>query len=374
MKTIRASSVPRISLCSASKTLPEIEFDSGSEPASIGSCSHDIIAEMLLAGFDTAPSDITQYLAKWDLKSDENAEEVRLMVNVAMKMWRETFSPMMEVLDIEQALETKIDDWTITGHTDVTAEVVGKPIIAVADWKTGRVRSSHEDQIKTYLLLAMDNYDCTMIQGFKSIIVWLRDGVYEIHDYTVEDLEEHAAHLRRILSDDTYNPGQHCVFCPRNKECKARQVWLQSATSALMPMGDGAQVTEQKIAELWPMAKELERSLKEFKEATKLMVDATGPISLGDGNCLDFQVQNRDSIRLTAESNAIIKEALCVPDLLSELEGGINVKKKTLLDAVSAKADRGQKNKAKEELMAALLDSGSVSTTTIRKLVARKEK
>lgn len=373
MKTVRSSSVPRIKICSASKHAPAIEFDSGSDPASIGSCAHEIISDAINAGHDTAPKDITSYLAKWELAGDE-AEDVRLMANIAMKMWRETFKPMVEVLDIEQELATVLDDWTITGHTDLTAEVRAQPTIAVLDWKTGRVRSSYEDQIKTYLLLAMDNYDCTMIQNFKSIIVWLRDGVYEIHDYSVEDLEEHAAQLRRALADDTFNPGQHCNFCPRKHECEARQLWLQSATSALMPMSEGAAITAEKIAELWPRAKELGRALAEFKEAAKMVIDASGPVPLGNGRCLGFRVENRDSIRLTEQSNEIIKEALDVPHLITALDGAITINKKKLLDAVAAGAPHGQKGKVKSDLMAALLDSGSVSTTTMRKLVDMKEK
>jgi len=250
---IRASSMPLAVTCPASLQQPDgYTLSTENEASRLGTAVHDWLSDRL--GGDTKPFE--HYAAKHSVK----AKEVEKLSLKAFRLWGEV-SEYFPDPQVEVYHELKLPDMTLTGHMDVSDYHAVHRMAVVLDYKTGFLDGDHEEQIKTYGLLALDLYP--EAEKVFTIILNVRDYTRDQQVYTREALNEwyKTRVVGRIASaypavkhgwrniddaisdylkmsddeliligsatpkitrlDPPYNPGSHCRFCNFRSQCQA---------------------------------------------------------------------------------------------------------------------------------------------------------
>jgi len=172
--------MPLAVTCPASLQQPDgYTLSTENEASRLGTAVHDWLSDRL--GGDTKPFE--HYATKHSVKS----KEVEKLSLKAFRLWGEV-SEYFPDPQVEVYHELKLPDMTLTGHMDVSDYNAVHRMAVVLDYKTGFLDGDHEEQIKTYGLLALDLYP--EAEKVFTIILNVRDYTRDQQVYTREALNE----------------------------------------------------------------------------------------------------------------------------------------------------------------------------------------
>jgi hypothetical protein len=246
---------------------------------------------------------------------------------------------------------------------------------------TGRVESDYSHQVRGYAYGAMEKLATKVpldIDEVVVIVVWVREGIWDIERFPVAQLKSWAEELHRRIRNGrgNFNPGGHCTYCPRAAACPGRRALVRSAMSDLTR--DGMKVMEwtketraalgPQIGEAFGRMKLVERAAEDFRRTIKEDVEQHGPISIGGGRQLAISDVNKRVID-PAKARAVLPRFLTQ----DEIDRATKLSAGELDDLVAAKAGKGNGASMKRQLSAALEQAGAVSINVIHTLRECKE-
>jgi Protein of unknown function (DUF2800) len=348
---IRCSSLPLAMLCPASLAPPAIRIESDDEPARIGP--------------DTGGNPDT---IAAEFRLDERAQgEAEMLYACGMKMWRQMQEHFPNAR-VEQYASYEKNGLTLTGHRDVMAYGRdGQP--RVGDFKTGRVDADHDNQIRGYCWLTLQEYAPELSDRCYGVVMDVRDQEIDGRWYTREELDTwHAGLVAKVQDDlETYNPGPHCSHCPRFHECPA---WEQKLKLYLRVLDIyGSAVSHKEIGELFDAAKAVEKIVKEALGFVRgAAVEAGGVLPLPNGRELRIETQESKVIKFSNGINLLARLGL----LTEDVRNAIKIPKGAVCDAAKAGVPKGLGAAAIRELMDALEAADALETETKEVMSARK--
>lgn len=371
---LRCSKLPLAFKCPASVygDSDDILIEFAHEGGAMGSAVHAVLETLVRAGTFEVP-DVRPVSLKFGVES----EELTRLSTYGLHAWK----ALAQYFPSPQT-EVELEDDDLSGHIDVLS--LGEDWANLADWKSSYKQPDYYDQIMGYAKLVFSNYP--QVVQVKATLIWLRDWSQDTILITRDDVEAWVTTLqnRVFLWDGKYTAGAHCEYCPRFSTCPARQALVRSALAeigaydsrAVSADADGViavkVLTEAALPSIVQMYREGKLSivkglLKQIDDLIHTHIAATGPIDLGNGRELALVPENRDTIE-PLKAWPVLTQYLET----EELAGCVKIGKTAMLDAIGDKAGKGQKAKAKAQVMAELESANAVTKTEIMKLRERK--
>lgn len=292
----RCSAAPRIISCPASAHGDGVLIDEDTEISRVGTCGHAMAATMIADGAPTTPNP-APYLQAHNV--EQWSDDIDFLAMQACRLWHgyekvkglKLYFPHAQVeIRRSKTVEHNGHVITLSGHLDVSTFIVTKALALVLDWKMGYKSDSglYLDQMKGYAYLQCA--ESKQIKKVMAIIGWLRDGTYEVFEFSRADL---ATWAKKFFTEDiwwdgqTYNPGWACQYCPRRCSCPGITAHTQELAIAFGPSGNvRGQIMAMTQGRILPAdifnysvqcAKFLKGKCEQFLGLAKRTVDEHGP-------------------------------------------------------------------------------------------------
>ena len=235
--------------------------------------------------------------------------------------------------------------------------------IRVLDWKSGRVRRTHKNQLRSYAYLALVRAR-KADQEPESITVytvWLRHREIDVSTYTPAQLDQWAKDLaNRVMNwDGVYTTGDHCAFCPRKTTCEAKlneERALVQAFTGPEPSGL-SRLSPESVYDTYRRVKEIERAVKGALAQFKEHVQEVGEVASGD-RALVLAERGRTTID-ARKAWPVLSEVLSQ----DELAEAVSISKTAITKAVRANA-KGSKKAAVSDVLDQLEAAGAITKTS----------
>lgn len=344
MQTIHVSQMPMLSICSGLLTLPgeSITYDSGD--AAQGKLVHEAAAAIV---------------------EGREPQQGVPFVGTLKAIWAELSGGWTNA-------ESEIDsvghcgDYEIVGKMDVVAR--DGDTLVVVDWFCGQNAPDKRVQGMGYCWLMSRHHE---FQSFRFIEVNVPDASMRAWTWTREQLDSWAADFFYNLSrPPSFSVGSHCRWCQKYASCPAHTALMRKAADVLQVVDAVERLPRGQKGQLWEPLKLLASMVEAAQESIKADVALNGDLPLGG----DYVLRATDVERVEIaplEAWPILSERFSD----EELAGCIKISKTELQSLASAKAPRGEKGKAKEEIIDALRVVGAVTQSVYQKVSrARKEK
>lgn len=369
---LRCSANDRVSECPPSAIAPAVRIDSNSMPARMGSALHEFMSDYIRMG-----DPCVEALAE---KYDVDPADLMIGCGAARSAWKkfaEHFpNPKTEHQFATVTYYDRRGDEIVTldGHCDLIS-TDGEPTapIVIGDWKSGWSDSEHEQQMKGYAYLTLEeNPDKSEVVA---VIFKLKFGESQGYKWTREELRAWWESLAsRVLDEqDKYRPSvRACGYCPRAHECPARTALVLSASRSLValePVESLPMLTPDELADLHGRAKIVATAAEMALDAIKAtLIAAGGEIEATDGRRLFINEQVRTSIDYAA-AEGVLQKALG-----SELPTALTVNKKRAVEIVRAGAANREKKKAEETFLDELDAADALRKSFVQRMEFRAGK
>lgn len=364
---MRASKRPLAVLCPSSALPAEHTIEVAKEAADVGTIAHNGIASRILQQEHIAGTTAEQCrIVGADL------QEVEPLIDLAMGSWDHVYcdGAIRTRLMVETPYSHK---GALGGTPDARWVQPGDPKSAwVLDWKFGRERRDCYHQLAQY---AYDMRDELIAAGewsddmtITTIARWVRLGQEERRVFDTSEISAWWMHVtsREQECGKTYNPGDHCGFCPHSSTCQPRLNWSRSACESLAHTQETSLSEPALIGRIYDQAKAVRRALAAYDAALGSILDNGGSIPLPDGRVLRRELSARDSIDLRAAWGPMRDAGLTAADLAKVA----SISKTQLQRVIQADAPRGTKKAKWEAFLATLRDANAIGTKYVRKTIA----
>lgn len=365
MKTIRVSSLPRIFKCAASLAPVKISINGSNPAAADGTAAHEVLQGLPSSGiqWDKIPAIAAKHGA--------NPDEVRMLSAMGAKLWNQVKDSFLGAMT-EVRLEIPItDEFQLVGHADLIA--VSSRAIRVGDYKTGRKDSDYHHQLVGYAALAL--LASEDIDEASATILWVREQ--EIENWTLDRAAAEAwlKELRWILAGrDTFRPGSHCAYCPRNHECEAANALVRRDIAAITDKSlaarlecDLATMPHEEVIAALHKADLVVKYAERVRAAVKAHIEAHGDI-IAPGARLTVVSEERRELDPLAAWPILEQLDFKDEDLARVMKLSISKIEQVLRD----RAPKGEKKRAVEHLGELLQASNAVIKTKTSKLQERR--
>lgn len=351
---VRCSSLPRYFACASSAGEAEAFINGSSDESDLGDAAHEALGCVVL-NVDPDLVDIAK-------RQGVDHDELERLVAYGRKAWRE-LAKYFPAPKVEERLESDYAPGTADIlHADGVTLVVG-------DWKSGRIRRNHTEQMAGYASAALEKFGAPESGEVTSCVIWLRDLEAEVVVWTVAELEQWRARYdaQQARIGKEYAPGEHCGFCPLRLECRAHQNYLTTSATALMT-APPATVTPQLLASLYPQSRALKKALDSYEAALKEQLEQHGSLAIGDGTVISLGEGTRSEIDAKAAWPILEDEGLSRDDI----NGLLSVGKGALEEIIGSRAPKGTKGKRQAAVMDRLRTAGAVLTKSFTKFETKK--
>lgn len=365
---IRCSSLPLAWNCASSLEAPaagEALINQSSEPAELGNAVHRYLAAHV-AGTEL---DIGQLATEHGCDPDE--------LGFLSAQGRKLLKELGKYIDLSKA-ESEVpmsvnigDEITITGTGDL-CDRQGDTALAV-DYKSGRADFDHTAQLRGYGLLLLHKYG-SAVRKVTTIVARLREGIWDVEHLTREQLESWRDEFKRRLRNGKgkFNPGGHCEYCPRSRNCPGKQEMAKAAIAEANAVGmavvawtpETRLAAGPKIAETLGKFRVITDIAERFREAVKADVLEHGPLPAGPGRQLAILTVNK----------RVLNPAKARPVLLGKYADQAAIDAATTLSlskleaSLAAASAHGLAAANKREMNAALEAAGAISTNEVKQL------
>ena len=348
--------------CAGSARRGTLELDDITEPASMGSATHEAlrpVAEGRGIQWDELPA----IAARWNV----DAEELRILTAMGNKLWPTVSESFKDALtEVELSLELALDI-RLTGHVDLLS--VSGTVARAADWKTGRKDHDYSHQMKAYgTLILLDDPSLTEVT---ITLLWLRDG--DIENYTMDRACAQAwlAELRdRVLNwDGIYHPGHQCDYCRRSHECSARNALVRRDVATILdqPIDDARALDAlppETVLTLYRRANMIAKCADRVRKAVHSHVEAKqGVVTSSDGKLVLEEESERELLPLAAWP---VLEASGFHD--EDFAEVVTLPISRVENRTAKKAGKGKGAAAVRDLREKLDAAGAIKVNKVRKL------
>ena len=235
--------------------------------------------------------------------------------------------------------------------------------IRVLDWKSGRVRRTHKNQLRSYAYLALVRARKAdqEPEAITVYTVWLRHREIDVSTYTPAQLDQWAKDLAdRVMGwDGVYTTGGHCAFCPRKTTCDARlnedRAMVQAFTKT-NPRGL-KDLAPAEVYDTYRRVKQIERAVKGALLQFKEHVEAVGEVVSGDKS---LTLAERGRTTIDARKAWSVLSSVLSQDELAE---AVSISKTAITKAVRANA-KGSKKSAVADVLDQLEAAGAITKTS----------
>lgn len=370
MRLPTASSLERALACPISETLPRVAF---STPVmSRGTALH---AHMRRIGGGVPLDDsLAQVPQEWredageiDLEAYPISPDATYEVTVA---W-DYVSGEARILGVDLDRDySSAKPTEYVGTADLVIVTGGHPL--VADYKSARQGKTHPSKNAQLAMLALAVRSITQEEAVDVALYYL-DGT-RADEATLDalDLDVFEASLRelaeRYRSGDVgeARPGPWCHYCPSKGACPAQRQALAMVESGTLV----EPLTVERVAAAWHRIKAIEGALEEAKRVCQDYA-ATYPVDLGDGTELREVEESRDAIDGEAAWPVLVG---VLGEDGARLAAPVAVTKSAIAKAAKATAPKGQAASAERAALAALRESGALTTTMRTTVKAVRQK
>jgi hypothetical protein len=315
MGKIPCSALDRVMACNGSLVPTDTPHNPQSEYATDGRAKHEALSYIPRGEFESIPYE--EIGAKHGVDSDD----LERAAKIGLEAWGEV-SEWFPDAEAEFPVESEL----LIGRVDVASMPHG------LDWKTGFTMTEHPYQLLGYSSCMRAMSESTVKR--LGIEIWLRHRRLRIERISDDALDSFETRLRRQIdrTGKDYAPGEHCLFCPRTNECQARIDYVHAATGALAPFDNDSALTRDRLAQLYPQAKVLEKALKHFNRLLREEL-MHGALTLEDGKRIGL-------IERTEKKLEIRQAWPVLSDLLSqdELAECVSVSKTKVMDKIKQHA------------------------------------
>lgn len=358
MISIRCSRLPLALACPPSQDVDGVRvagYGDDDGAANCGSAVHEILAAAIPAGGYRTDNDDAA------LNWGADVAEVRRLAAWAWSQW-EMLAQHFPDPQTEVHMWHEIGDTWLDGHADVLSVHDGQ--VRVLDFKTGRVDTDCDDQLRGYAYLASKKYP--LIGEVYAAVLRVRDQTVDGRVYTREFLEEWWARSRdRLVATDLFNPGNHCRHCPRQLECQSRKSLIRQSVEVL---ADGDVGSPESVSAVYDAVITLEHACKQARTSLRLLCAEVGGVLPIEGG-RQLQLEQHQQRRLDPGISLPIL-AEYIPE--DRLVGCLSVSKRKVEHELRNNANRKKKAAAVRELMDRLDMAGALLTTTTERLECRR--
>lgn len=370
---IRCSRLPLAWACAPSLEVPEVRINTADEPAELGNAAHRYLASHVLGRDLDIPTLAREHGA--------DADELAMLCHQGRKAWQ-NLSRHFDTADTETLTEQTVAGFLADGEaTEGTADVLARSgrTAIVLDWKSGRVDRDHTHQVRGYALGAVAHFGRDLIDEAIVIVVWLREGVWDIERLSVDQLDSWSSEFSRRLANGrgTFNPGGHCDHCGRAAECPGRRAMVRGAFADMSI--EGAPVihwwTPQTrhllgpdIGTAYSKIKLVQRACETFQETVKADVIANGPLPIGGGRELAITTIKKRELDATKARPVLAK--WLTPE---QIDVNTKISVSGCEDDAAALAGKGKGAGTRRDMAAALTEVGAVRINEVHQLREQKE-
>jgi hypothetical protein len=356
MKIIRASKLPLALACPQSQIPPAVLIAGDDEASRLGTAVHLRVADAITeGGYDLI--DVQDHAAF----AGVDADELGMLVGIAMRIWRETLAPSFPDPVIEESVEVNVGDSTLklTGHPDLMT-LVGTEIRGI-DWKSGRVEGENvEDQMRGYAALGFARWP--EAETCRWSVLWIREQELVTYperpdapSWTRAEIEAWADGLPAWLAVEEYRPGQHCRYCKRRFECPARHTQLQHITGWILDTPYDDVASWLSVADAVKLIRDVEAQCKAALSAIKTEVLARG------GSIPGLTIREQQNREIDVDRGwDLLVDAVGEPTLRRLLKASIG----DVETAIKATAAKGQKGTRLKEFFGGLVTANAIRINT----------
>lgn len=354
--TIRASDADRILQCGASAIEPKQPIDISGPEATIGRAAHDAIEQWIIAGCigepEPQPSANEYGVQPSEIEMIQNAPSMLQAIKEDLR---------------DLKAEVTVNGGGVRGRVDVIAMTMAqgnKPFnIAILDWKTGRdpVLGGKPGQRLAYASAAEATYGMPANGYVYTAELWLATGEIIESRFDIASIEGFRKRLAEQLKRKNAAPGNHCKYCRRSHECTEREVYIRSAAMTIATEPSELASAEL-LANLWDQSRALKQALETYEKAVDMAIEEHGALYLPDGRKMLHGTKSIDTID-ASKAWPILRSAGLDR---AAIEGAIKLSKTKLTEAVGKRAPRGEKTKAKADLISALDLAGAIDRKQLR--------
>lgn len=363
MISIRASSLPIIAKCPAAAVAPSVVIDNAGSEANLGSAVHEALATIVLGN----EPDLDAIEAKWQCDD----QELSILTAMGRKCW-EQLSQWFPSPFVERPFQHSANELTISGTTDLVSLIPEESTLRILDWKSGRLDSESEPQLRAYCWLALQWYP--EIDKARAVVVRIRDQAADwFPEWTRAELDSWFAGIRESLRNtDRYNPGSWCGYCKRLHECPGRAAYVRQAGDAMLYLDQWTPPTD--LAELGVSLGKMHDRMKMIRQACDMADDIIrseviangGRLPVGDGR--ELVMSSTEQMKLKPSAFPAIRDEIGETAALE----CCTLSKTKAEAAIKAKTPRGQKQQAVDAMMGRLEAIGAVDRITVKKLEMRR--
>lgn len=363
--SVRASGTPLAFRCPASIRPSGLPISESSEPADLGSATHEALRP-LAEGGSVQWDDLPRIAGEWGVE----IEDLRMLCAMGTKLWPEVAASFAGALTEVPLSHEVVPGTVLTGHLDLLA--ITGTVARAADWKTGRKDHDYSHQMRAYgTLVLLEDPSLTEVTV---TILWLRDGTAE--NYTI-DRPGALAWVRRLRAeviawDGTYHPSpKNCAHCPRSHECAAASALIRRDVSAFVEQGVDASLATmapgRKLA-LYRSAAMVEQYAKRVRAALRADVEEHGPIEGEDGTLAIVVEPQRELVPLAAWP---VLEGAGFGD--AEFTEVLDLSISKVEKLVATRAGKGKGAAAVRALRENLTSASALRTRNVQKLVDQRK-
>jgi hypothetical protein len=360
----RGSAAPMEMKCAGSGDVSAaVLIDSSDSAGLIGTVQHKISESIVL--YKSVPENWKDICAAYGLDENETAEVGRRLYAVR-DFWRVHGSSFPEP-QVEKALEAEIETSRgkvfLSCHLDVMDRVEDEGLIL--DWKGTRLDINYAPQMQFYSWVYMLNEP--EIQRVRCTLAFLQDRTVDVRVYTRDMIDVFVErYTKEVIEWDhkTLRPGGHCAWCKRFHTCPTQTDMIAPILDQLQIVDSTGEIQAESLLEYYERSKVIKNLCVRFGSFVHATVEAAGgEIIFADGRRLALTDEGRDDINAKL-SWPILRKILSDAQLADIMK----LAKGDMLRAIADAAPRGEKGKAKTNVMQELRDAGAVKRTEFKKL------
>jgi hypothetical protein len=373
VRKVRCSSLPLLMACSNAVLNPDgLRFVESENPtATLGTDVHAVCESLVKTGaYDLA--------ALKNKHTEPDYERACIQFHNFLKLWAVARDYMPQA-----QTEVYHEAWVVgtgvmlTGNIDCVQ--FDKAEAFILDYKTGRTHEDHFHQMAGYGFLCWDKAGRPAVYTVHVSCVYLEDNSVHPYTFTADSLAAWADDVVKAMGQPRYTCGRKCGTCPLQDTCPAYAVYARQAvglltTGVLKDIEDGVNVFRQLDADesgqIVDRVYVVDKALDRIRLCLRNEVKAKGRVGLGDGKEYILQKWEEKSMDPVRAAPVLARR---LPGF--RLEGMAATLAKfslnEVLDAYAARAAKGQKTRARNDLFAELDAAGAIVRIEGSKLARR---
>lgn len=363
---LRSSSMPTLMTCTNAvinpDNLPRVETEN--EVARSGTLVHGVCENLVKTGEITLPSLRARL-------TDAEYDRATMQVNNFLTVWNEAKQYMTRPVT-EYGFSAELSHCTITGHIDLHHT---DPLRAfILDYKTGRQHEDHYHQVAAYSYGIWVKMNRPTNYVVYTSVVYLEDNAVHPYEFTAFDLMAWEQEVAAQVVQLRYTVGRKCAFCTLQDSCPAYKGYATNAIRSMIDLHDSEyhdlpsweSLDAEERGEIIDRMYVVDKALDRMRLSLRNHVKSKGAVDIGDGKEYALVESTERQLNLP-KALKVLENRIGRGNVVSNSHMTLD----SALTAYAAKAAKGRRTQAKNELLAELEAAGAIVRTTSTKMWRR---